>query len=86
VVDARLPREGLFRTNRVRLERHAVKYLVDARRWGACLGFAGRGSSAPVADTPRVLTTRITATAFGPGDASATRFAIVRLGHALYPV
>ena len=27
---ARLPQEGFFRANRVRVDRHAVKYLVDA--------------------------------------------------------
>jgi hypothetical protein len=37
----------------------------------------------PLQPPPDVLTTRITATAFGPGNASATRFTIVRLGAAL---
>lgn len=34
----------------------------------------------PLQPPPDVLTTRITATAFGPGDASTTRLAIARLG------
>ena len=37
----------------------------------------------PLQPPPDVLTTRITANAFGPGNASVTRFAIVRLGAAL---
>jgi general secretion pathway protein K len=37
----------------------------------------------PLQPPPDVLTTRITATAFGPGNARVTRFAIVRLGAAL---
>jgi len=37
----------------------------------------------PLQPPPDILTTRITATAFSSGDASATRFAIVRFGAAL---
>jgi general secretion pathway protein K len=51
----------------------------------AALATASRAEVAPspLQPPPDVLTTRITATAFGPGNASATRFAIVRLGAAL---
>jgi general secretion pathway protein K len=51
----------------------------------AALATASRADIAPspLQPPPDVLTTRITATAFGPGNASATRFAIVRLGAAL---
>jgi len=48
----------------------------------AALAAASRVEVAPspLQPPPDVLTTRITATAFGPGNASATRFAIVRFG------
>ena len=51
----------------------------------AALAVASQAEVAPspLQPSPDVLTTRITATAFGPGNASATRFAIVRLGAAL---
>ena len=48
----------------------------------AALAAASRAEVAPspLQPPPDVLTTRITATALGPGNASATRFAIVRFG------
>jgi general secretion pathway protein K len=51
----------------------------------AALAAASQAEAVPSAlqPPPDVLTTRITATAFGSGNASATRFAIVRFGAAL---
>jgi general secretion pathway protein K len=51
----------------------------------AALTAASRADVAPspLQPPPDVLTTRITAIASGPGNASATRFAVVRFGAAL---
>jgi general secretion pathway protein K len=51
----------------------------------AALAAASQAEVAPssLQPPPDVLTTRITATAFGPSNASATRFAIIRFGAVL---